>query len=815
MSDDTEPWALLLRRYIGFCVRHPFLVIAVFLGLGGVSTAIASRLEFHGDFIELLPETSQEVKDLKYVEKKAGGGGYLIVQVTGAEKADRQKFAEALAPALEKKSDVIRYVEHRFDIEFFKKRALLLLATDKLKSLRDDVKARLTYEKKIANPLFVDLSEDEPPADFNAIQKKYGADVPQSEYLESKDGKELYLYVKPAALASDLDFDRRLAQVVADVSAEVQKGFPGIHVAQTGAYVIRVEEDETMKGDLTRASWVSALIALGLIVFGTRRISALSVVFVPVTIGIAATFAFAFATVGHLNPVTGFLAAILIGLGIEYGVHLSMRYWEERRDHTVEAALGNAVVGTFIGALTSAGTNAAAFAVLMLAEFAAFRQFGLIASAGVVLTVLAGYGMGPAILVVAERIRPWKGRGPTGPESQGGVDLTRGHAIPSFALMGFAAALIGFAGFSVSVLHHVGFESDLRRLKGESPATDLDDHITKQLGIVMAPALLYVNDLATAKKVAAAAQSVKDSVGEASAIQKVASLNDMLPDDVDARLEILADLKKSTKDIPESLLEGEHGSQVKAFLDMLEAKPWGVEEVPLEIRRRFRVLEGDGTFVLLFPRFSGYNVDELQLWRGEIDRVLEKTSAQSMEVRALDGNRIAAKIFSLIKHDGPFVMGCAALVVFLMIALGLKSLFRGLQVAVPLYIGFLCLGGVMYFIDLKLNFLNVVVLPCLLAIAVDNSVHLYHRYLEEGPGSLGHVLRHTGFAAFIATISNAAGFGAMLVAHHAGLRSIGTIAIIGVSATFSGTTLLFPAMLELQERFRNKGKAGAPGPSAH
>ena len=61
------------------------------------------------------------------------------------------------------------------------------------------------------------------------------------------------------------------------------------------------------------------------------------------------TFAFAQAAIGHLNVVTGFLVAILIGLGIEYGVHLAMRYWEERRSTRAREALPSAVRGTFSG----------------------------------------------------------------------------------------------------------------------------------------------------------------------------------------------------------------------------------------------------------------------------------------------------------------------------------------------------------------------------------------------------------------------------------------------------------------------------------
>ncbi len=181
---------------------------------------------------------------------------------------------------------------------------------------------------------------------------------------------------------------------------------------------------------------------------------------------------------------------------------------------------------------------------------------------------------------------------------------------------------------------------------------------------------------------------------------------------------------------------------------------------------------------------------------------------------SLDTNRIASRIFTIVRQDGPFIMTSAGIVVFVMILISLRSLYRTVLVTVPLYIGITCIFGAMQLFDVKLNFLNVVVLPNLLTIAVDNSVHLYHRYMEEGPGSIGHALRHTGFASFVATCSNAAGYAALFVARHEGLRSIAWLAVLGVLCSFLGTTILFPALLELVERFRLKPPPAAPETAA-
>jgi predicted RND superfamily exporter protein len=164
----------------------------------------------------------------------------------------------------------------------------------------------------------------------------------------------------------------------------------------------------------------------------------------------------------------------------------------------------------------------------------------------------------------------------------------------------------------------------------------------------------------------------------------------------------------------------------------------------------------------------------------------------------------------LIREDGPPVMLLAAVAVFVTIWIALKKFTHATMVTGPLFAGMACLPGAMWLGGISLNFLNVVVLPNLLAIAVDNSVHVFHRYQEDGPGSMPRIMRHTGMTAVVATCSNAAGYASMLIARHDGLRSVGLLAVVGVICTFLGTTLLFPSLIELRERLGH-GRAPPEG----
>jgi hypothetical protein len=780
-------------------------MLALFVLLGLAGALLASRLEFRGSFVELLPEGAREVQDLTRVSQKAGGDGYLVLRARGATPEQLRAFASELQGRLEKLPRV-RYVEHRYDVGFFQRNGLLLMPVERLRALHTDLSSRLRYEKEKLNPFFVELVETEAPPTLEEIQARYAPAAPVKEHLSSADGREVYLLVKPAGTAADLGFARGFVDEAKAVAAEVARGYPGVEVDATGNFQSRIEEDVVMRRDLANAGLLSALMAMGLILLATRRVSALAVVGLPVLVGVTCTFAFAQLAIGHLNVVTGFLVAILIGLGIEYGVHLSMRYWEERRDKDVPGALSAAVRGTFSGAITSAVTNAAAFLVLLFAQFQAFNQFGLLAGVGVMLAVLAAYGLGPSLLAIAERMRPERPRAAVA-EAPGESASTRGgRRWPTSLVSGIALAVVAFAGFSAFMAPRLGFETDMRKLKGDSPSSRLDDHITAQLGSPLNPAILLVDDLEQARAVRQIVSDVQARHGANSVFQQSASLVDLLPADVERRQAEIARLRELVDGLPASMTEDE---RVKAFRELLLATPYGVEQLPVEARRRFEALDGQGMFLLVFPSVSNYDTRDLHRWAAQLDEVVEAARAKGIDLAVLDSNRIASRIFALVRGDGPFILGAAAVVVFLAIFASLRSLKRALLVAGPLFLGMVCLAGGMYLFDVQLNFINAVVLPNLLAIAVDNSVHLYHRYEEEGPGSLGKVVRHTGLAAVVATLSNAAGYGALLVANHQGLRSIGQIALLGVMCTFLGTTVFFPALLALLERWKHRGGQGA------
>jgi len=136
-------------------------------------------------------------------------------------------------------------------------------------------------------------------------------------------------------------------------------------------------------------------------------------------------------------------------------------------------------------------------------------------------------------------------------------------------------------------------------------------------------------------------------------------------------------------------------------------------------------------------------------------------------------------------------------VVFLIIFMGTGTLRGAALITIPLVFGLVWTGGLMHAMGMQINFFNVVVFPSLVGIGVDEGVHIHHRFQEEGPGSLPFVLRRTGMAVTLTTLTTIIGYAGLATAHHPGLRAIGILAVVGLAAAFLSALVVLPAMLEV------------------
>ena len=150
----------------------------------------------------------------------------------------------------------------------------------------------------------------------------------------------------------------------------------------TGGFKRNLDYSDTMTDALTPVSFVS-LPGSCLLIVMMRRIRQIAIVMVTLLIGVVWTYAFCELTIGQLNTITALLGAILMGMGIDYGIQFTFRLREE---YVRTGDLTAAIHGTFAGAgpasLASALTTAVPLFILMISDFLGFSHFGWVMGMG-------------------------------------------------------------------------------------------------------------------------------------------------------------------------------------------------------------------------------------------------------------------------------------------------------------------------------------------------------------------------------------------------------------------------------------------------
>jgi predicted RND superfamily exporter protein len=103
------------------------------------------------------------------------------------------------------------------------------------------------------------------------------------------------------------------------------------------------------------------------------------------------------------NAITATILAITIGLGIDYSVHVTHRFADEREMNDLNTALDRTVRGTGGALLGSMVTTVSGIGVLALALFPAIGQFGILTGLSIFYAFVASVFVLPSVLVIWDR----------------------------------------------------------------------------------------------------------------------------------------------------------------------------------------------------------------------------------------------------------------------------------------------------------------------------------------------------------------------------------------------------------------------------
>jgi predicted RND superfamily exporter protein len=772
------------------------------------------------DIEELLPHTARSGKDLNTLTSRMESIDSLALVIFTKDSQSGQKVVDALAARLQQiPRNIAALVEYRVadEMAFFKKRAGLFLSVEDLEKVKNYIRDRIKYDKEMYSPFNIFPVSDrlkKPELDFKAIQSKYkrnGAyDTFPNGYYSNPEGTQRIILVYMAGKHSDTHTAQLLRAEVDKAIKEVnpQSISPGTEIHFTGGVQNFLEEQAALIADLELSTFiVTVLVTLVMYLFYRDSVGTFAIL-ASLFAGTFWTFGVSYFAVGYLNANSAFLGSIVIGNGINFGIIFLARYIEERRQHRSKfRAVDTAMTYTAKATITAALAAGLSYGSLVLTRFRGFQQFGVIGLIGMVLCWISAFTMLPALLVIFDR----KGiRGPKGykPAFTFGANqiatFVSAKSKPIFlaSLLVTLAALATFPTYSRDII-----ETNLGKLRSkesmEKGSGYYDKYLMEIFQHYLTPIVILANSREDANKIAALVRDKKEKDGPNSPVASVQTFDDFLPQNQEAKITVLKEIKKLLTPKILDNMDKEDQQLARDFLHDESFTPFVEAQIPQLIVTKFSEKDGSvGKMVYVEPPLTG---NSEVAWNGralidfihELRRISDSVAPGTPVAGQLP---ISADLVESISQDGPRATMFAFLAVIFLVVVLFRHVKTIALVLFALLIGVIWLAGVILGLKLKINFLNFIALPITFGIGVDYGVNVFQRYRQEGAENIIQVIRQTGGAVILASLTTIIGYSSLVIASNQAFVSFGNLAVFGEMTCLAAAVVSLPAYLVYRAR---------------
>jgi predicted RND superfamily exporter protein len=826
----------LAQAFVRFADRHrvALLVGSAIAALAGAVGTVRLYSDLRTDVREMLPERTRSARDLETVTRRVGGFAQQTVVLHGADRLTLQIFADDLADELSKApKDLVRRVEYRADElqDFFRPRLLLFPEKAELEQLRDTLAARIRWEEAHA----AGRAPQGPAPDVLALVEQLAGPrkslvdrFRDGYYLGEVPGRTpaerltiLVMLVRMAGTPDDYDQVVRFDRAVKDAVARLDPaGYaPGLEISYAGHVTSNIMEHEALAEDLVWATLLVVLAVAAAVAAYNRTWKAIFAVGFPLLVGAFVTFGLADVLVGHLNSNTAFLGSIVVGNGINVGLIFFARYLEERRRGLDPLpAMEVAVRETWLGTLTAALAAGAAYASLMATDFRGFSQFGLIGGMGMALSWITSYALTPPLVLAWERRAPIpkQGQRPARPVFTQAVSWTIARA-PRVTTVA-AVALTVLCVWLVARIARDPFEYDFSRLRDlgalrEGGPAWWDERVDALFGDHLTPTVVLGRDEAEARAIARRVEEHRRA-HPGGLLGPVLSVATVVPERQEEKLPVVREIRALATRENLAFLPPDKRLAVERAIPPAELRPFGAADLPEQLREQLTEKDGRvGTPVLVYP------AGRMNTWDG---RDMLRFADELRSIPLPSGTPTAswillmADVLRLIARDGPraTLLSLAGVVAIVVVAFGLgKRSARSLKdagwVLAALALGVVWFLGLAGALGLRLNMLNFIALPITFGIGIDYATNIFQRRRLDHAVAISEVVRTTGGAVTLCSLTTIIGYSSLLVARNQALVSFGILADLGEVACLAAALLALPAMLRWRELVRARRAAAA------
>jgi len=644
-------------------------------------------------------------------------------------------------------------------------------------------------------------------------------------------------------LRPELDFDRvqpaapamdALRAIIAELVAE---RFPDVDASVTGSVAMEHEEMLTVRSGAGLAALASVGMVLLVLYATLRSVKLIVVALVTLLAGLAGTAAFAAATVGHLNLLSVAFAVLYVGLGVDFIFHICLRLKELIADGwALDAAIVQTAGGVGTSLVICAVTTAAGFYAYIPTDFDGVSELGLISGTGMFVSLVVSFTLLPALLGVALTDADRRPRAAWLPVRSLAPLTARPRMVVAVAVALGAAAvlLLPAAEFDSNPIHlrDPGSESvrtlELLANEGAAPLFDLaaiaPDRPTAEAWAERLRMLPEVRRVTAADALVPKQQDEKLFVLEdielvmgpgfadlerkpfdAARLERALVELDRRLDDiagrgageteldaaVDALLAGLANGDDAAREHRLAVLDAAIAADLPAELARLEraldAEPFGLDALPPALAERW--IAADGRRLLEISPTENINDNSAaSRFVAAVRSVVP--NATGLPVVYEEASATVVRAFQT-------ALAYAVVLVTVLLYVFLRRTIDVLLVLGPIALACAVTAGATVLIGMPFNFANIITLPLLVGIGVDNGIHIVHRMRHEPPADGAPFRTSTSVAVLACGLTTVASFGNLAFSSHRGMASMGVLLALGMAVVLAATLVLLPALLRL------------------
>ena len=848
-----DPRVPFFRDYLQFVENFPeneavFVVVRPGEGVGepavgrwaGVSDAIAGRLRAETKFVRSV--------DARVHPEEIGSQGLLFDDPKLVRKSveDVRRFLP-LVKVFAERNDALTPVLGATPIE-------RLMTTLRVGAVAGD---------DSAGPFVGELARSWVAAVEGDGALKSGAGLPDLASLDAADPSRLgYYYV-----GDRVDVGRNLllvkvfprtdyasltaiSEAVEGIEAAVRDAagaFPEFRVGLTGRPALDAAEMRTTDRDTKRAEVVAlTAVFIGLAVV-LRSVWLALAGEIALGVGIGWTFGWATVAVGELNLLSLVFLLALIGIGMDYLVQILVRYRTEvvRRSgpRTTFVAVFRAVSAPINTACLGA---AGAFLVSTLTDFKGAAELGIIAGGGLLLCLLSGYVVLPALLTLFPVKGAYVGSraGVAGAQVAGAKVAGARVSGARLAVLPLIWAAVCLAGLPLAT--RVGFNPNLLELQApQNESVQLVRHLQTWSAVVVSKDVEVLRRVRAAleesplvgstESVLGAYDNLAFLRGESGTLAKV-----RWDDAVGVEAGRLEDIAAGARALAggtgggggarelltfAGLLEEANGAeaeriaarlsawqvgfagQLRASLEVFSAPALDLDRVPRELRSHLVGLDG-GLALYIYPKLDLWEQKNLDAFAADVEaRVATVAGAPKPTGIAINLHHSTASIRDSFYRATAYALGLIVVLVFL----DFRRVGLTLMAVSVLGFGLPMLAIAMGLLGADWNFANTFALPILIGAGHEYGVFLVHRYLDarRNPRRPWTSWDASDRALLLCAYVTCTSFGFFwLLATHRGLQSLGLVMAVGTASIYlSSVFVLRPLLQWLLLRERRRGGA--------